>query len=367
MEARLWRQFDPILLTACFLLVAFGTAMIYAATVTPSDSSSAQAILGRQIVVALLGIAVLLAASVTDYRIYQTFFWPLLGVNLLLLVVVLIIGRASHGAQRWITLGFFDVQPSELGKLLVILTLAKYLADHEGDIRQFKYLLGSLPLALIPALLVYPQPDLGTAVVYAAIWLGMVVSTGARWRHLAGLVLVVIATLPLTWRLLRGYMLARLAIFLNPKSDPSGAGYNIIQARISIGSGGWLGQGYANGTQTQLSFLRVQHTDFIFSVVAEQLGFVGCLLLFGLFVLLFVRTLRVANYARDGYGRAVVVGIAWMLLFQLFVNVGMNLRLMPVTGIPLPFISYGRSSLLTSMFSIGILQSILMRHRRITF
>jgi len=367
MNAKLWRQFDPILFAICFLLVLYGTVLIYAASVTPSDNTAALTTLGRQASFAVIGLGVLIVAAITDYRIYQTFFWPLLVTNLGLLVFVLVKGQISFGAQRWISIGFFEVQPSELGKLLVILTLAKYIADHEEGMRKLRYLVGSMPLAFVPALLVYPQPDLGTSIVYVAVWLGMVVASGARWRHLAGLGVLAAASLPVAARFIHGYMWQRLAIFLNPEADASGAGYNIIQARISIGSGGWLGQGYAHGTQTQLSFLRVQHTDFIFSVLAEELGFVGCLLLFSLFILLFLRGLRVANYARDGFGRAVVVGIVWMLLFQTFVNVGMNMQLMPVTGIPLPFISYGRSSLLTGMMSIGILESILMRHRRITF
>lgn len=367
MDVRLWRQFDPILLATCFLLIIYGTAMIYAAAVTPDDTLTALSILGRQLGVAAIGLVFLVVAATIDYRIYRTFFWPLVIANLGLLAVVLAIGRESHGAQRWINAGFFDVQPSELGKLLLILTLGKFLADHEEQMGQVRYFLGSLALAVAPALLVYPQPDLGTAIVYVAIWFGMVFDAGARWRHLLLLSCVALASLPLALRFARGYMLQRLAIFLDPQSDPSGAGYNIIQALISIGSGGWLGQGYANGTQTQLSFLRVRYTDFIFSVIGEELGFVGCILLFVLFLTLLVRSLRVASFARDGYGRMLVVGIVWMFFFQVLVNVSMNMQLMPVTGIPLPFISYGRSSLLTGMFAIGILESVLMRHRRITF
>jgi rod shape determining protein RodA len=367
MDTRIWRQFDPVLLVTCALLVLFGIAMLYAATLSTADTNAAIAQTVRQAGFAVFGLGILVVVALIDYRFYQTMFWPLLVANIALLATVLVIGRAIQGAQRWISFGLFDIQPSEIGKLLVILTLAKYLADRDANIQKFGWFLGSLPFALIPALLVYPQPDLGTAMVYAAIWFGMVVGAGARFRHLTVLVVLAVATVPFTWRFLRGYMVQRLATFLDPSADPTGAAYNVIQAGISIGSGGWLGQGFTRGSQSGLNFLRVQSTDFIFSVLAEKLGFVGCVLLFLLFVLMLFRALHIAYIAGDSFGRSVAIGIIWMLLFQIVVNIGMNLRLVPVTGIPLPFISYGRSSLLTVLVAIGILESVRMHHRKLRF
>jgi rod shape determining protein RodA len=225
----------------------------------------------------------------------------------------------------------------------------------------------SLLVAAIPAALVYPQPDLGTAVVYLAVWFGMVAAAGMRVRHVVLLFGAAIASAPLVVRFLHSYQINRLTIFLNPEKDPTGAGYNIIQALIAIGTGGWMGQGWLQGAQSQLHYLRVQQSDFIFSSIAEQLGFLGCLLLFFLFGVLLTRILAAASVAQDLYGRLVAVGVMWMILFQSFVNVGMNLQIMPVTGIPLPFISAGGSSLITCLLAVGIVQSVRMRQRKIRF
>jgi len=207
--------------------------------------------------------------------------------------------------------------------------------------------------------LVYVQPDFGTAMVLMAIWVGMAVVAGVRLAHLGVLGLGVGLAAPLVWQFMKDYQRTRLVIFLNPESDPSGEGYNMIQSRISVGSGGWLGQGFARGTQSQLDFLKVQHTDFIFAVLGEELGFVGAMALFLLFMILLFRVVRSASVQKEVFGRTFAAGVASMLLFQIFINVGMTIGLMPVTGIPLPFISYGSSNLLTTLVSFGLLQSLL--------
>jgi rod shape determining protein RodA len=204
------------------------------------------------------------------------------------------------------------------------------------------------------------QPDLGTALAFVAIWVGVVVVAGTRVLHLIGLAAVGVLSLPLVWLGMRDYMRERVLIFLRPESDPFGAGYNILQAKISIGAGGLLGRGLLNGTQTQLRYLRVAHSDFIFSVLAEELGLVGVLALFALLLLLLLRVLRVAERARDGFGRLAATGVVALLGFQAIVNVGANLTLLPVTGIPLPFISSGGSALITNLAALGIVQSILI-------
>jgi rod shape determining protein RodA len=361
MFSRIWRNFDPVLFTVAVLLTAFGVVMVYAALATPGDASVARDAALREALFSTLGISLLIVLCFIDYRIFRSLFWPILILNCFLLALVLVVGHTSFGSQRWLRFGILPLQPSELGKLLVILTLARILADIEDGIREFRNLIRTLPIALIPAILVYLQPDLGTALVYGVIWLGMVVSAGARWRHLGVLFLVCMTLLPIFVHFLHSYQIQRLTIFLDPQRDPQGAGYNIIQALIAIGSGGWLGQGWSFGSQTQLHFLRVQQSDFIFSVIAEQLGFFGSLLLLFLFGLLFNRVIGTAAVAGDLYGRFVTTGVFSMLLSQCFVNVGMNLQLMPVTGIPLPLISAGGSSLVTTLVALGIVQSVRMR------
>lgn len=367
MSAKFWRHFDPLLVTVSLLLTVYGIAMIYAALESPGADGAARSAALREGLYGLFGLALFFAACCVDYRVFRALFWPLCLGNGALLLAVLVLGRTSGGAQRWLNLGFLPFQPSELGKLLVILTLARVLADLDERITTLRAVLLSLLVAAAPAALVYPQPDLGTAVVYLAIWLGMVISAGLRLRHLFLLLGGVIAGAPFAVRFLHSYQLNRLTIFLNPQKDPTGAGYNIIQALIAIGSGGWMGQGWAQGAQSQLHYLRVQQSDFIFSAIAEQLGFLGCLLLFFLFGVLLTRILAAATVAQDLYGRLIASGVMWMILFQAFVNVGMNLQMMPVTGIPLPFISAGGSSLITCLLAVGIVQSVRMHQRKLQF
>jgi|DewCreStandDraft_5_1066085.scaffolds.fasta_scaffold00030_186 rod shape determining protein RodA len=358
-EKRNWRSYDPFLLLATLALGVFGVAMIYSATSATSGLGlNSPAV--RQGLMLLAGLAVMALATFIDYRIYGALAGPLYVLTLALLAVVLVAGRGALGAQRWLQIGPLDFQPSEFGKLLFVLVLAKYLADREQHITQWRTFLLSIALAGVPMVLIYRQPDLGTTMVFAFIWLSMVAMAGARPLHLLATGVTALAAAPLAWHLLHGYMRGRLLIFLDPQRDPLGAGYNIIQSRISVGSGGLWGKGFLQGSQTQLNYLRVRHTDFIFSVVAEELGFVGSMALLGLYLVLLGRCLRVISIARDAYGRLVATGISAMLFFQIFVNVGMNVGLMPVTGIPLPLVSYGRSSFLTILIGLGILQSILV-------
>jgi rod shape determining protein RodA len=358
-EKRNWRSYDPFLLLATLALGVLGVAMIYSATSATSGLGlNSPAV--RQGLMLLAGLAVMALATFIDYRIYGALAGPLYILTLALLAVVLVAGRGALGAQRWLQIGPLDFQPSEFGKLLFILALAKYLADREQQITQWRTFLLSIALAGVPMVLIYRQPDLGTTMVFAFIWLSMVAMAGARPLHLLATGVTALAAAPLAWHLLHGYMRGRLLIFLDPQRDPMGAGYNIIQSRISVGAGGLWGKGFLQGSQTQLNYLRVRHTDFIFSVVAEELGFVGSMALLGLYLVLLGRCLRVISVARDTYGRLVATGISAMLFFQIFVNVGMNIGLMPVTGIPLPLVSYGRSSFITILIGIGILQSILV-------
>ncbi len=361
-----WRYFDYVLVFTALLLITYGVVMVYSATLADSsqDQSFWSSFAGHQAVFAVLGVLLLLIAALIDFKVARGLGYPIYVVNLLLLVAVAVIGARSHGAQRWIDVGIFQFQPSELAKLLIVITLAKFFSDHQDKIEQFRYLLLSLAIVAVPAVLVYVQPDLGTAMVLVAIWAGMAIIAGARLWHLGLMFGAVGGMAPVIWQFLKPYQQSRLLIFLNPESDPSGEGYNMIQSRIGIGSGGWLGQGFAHGTQSQLDFLKVQHTDFIFAVLGEEFGFLGAMALFMLFMVLLFRVIRGATIANDVFGRTLAGGVASMLLFQIFINVGMTVGLMPVTGIPLPFISYGSSSLLTTMLALGLLQSVVTYSQR---
>jgi rod shape determining protein RodA len=287
---------------------------------------------------------------------------------LALLGLIAAIGTASGGAQRWLTVGEYFLQPSELIKLGIILVLARYLAANEHRMGNLLVPIGAL-LVLAPALvLIYMQPNLGTTLSLVVIGAAMLFVGGLRWYQIilfGGS--AVAAAIPAWQYLLKDYMKDRVMMFLDPASAPAADRFNVDQAMISIGSGGWLGRGLFRGSQSQLHFLRVRHTDFIFSVTAEELGFVGALLMILLMAALLLRLLRVAGRARDTYGRLIVTGVTAMFFFQYLVNIGMNLSLMPVTGLPLPFVSYGGSSLWSALAAIGLVESVAMRYKKIEF
>jgi rod shape determining protein RodA len=360
MDRKIWRNFDFVLLAATALLIVFGIAMIYSAA---PDTPDLKDLPRRQIVWALVGLVLLLFVAAIDYRSLESLQKPLYALTIISLLLVLLMGQVTHGAQRWISGSSF--QPSELAKVLIIVTLAQFLAQHEKEIGRFRYILISIIYVAVPMALIYRQPHLGTVIVLAVIWLVMVLMAGMRLLHLGIFGFVGLLSMPLIWFSLKDYMQERLLLFINPAGDPA-ARYNIDQALISIGSGGWLGKGYASGSQSQLHFLRVRHTDFIFSVIGEEMGFVGALVLFALIAIVLWRILRAASLARDSFGRLIACGVAALIFFQSFVNIGMNLSLLPVIGIPLPFISAGGSSLITLLIAEGLVQSVVMRHKELT-
>ncbi|MBM4465638.1 MAG: rod shape-determining protein RodA [Chloroflexi bacterium] len=361
MERKIWRNFDFVLLAATVLLIAFGIAMIHSAT---PDTPDLQDLPRRQVIWALVGLAWLPLVAAIDYRFFGSLQKPLYALTVASLLLVLLVGQTTYGAQRWISGASF--QPSELAKVLIVVTLAQFLAQHEKEIGRFHYVLFSIIHVAVPMALIYVQPHLGTVIVLAVVWLIMVLMAGMRVLHLGILGFVGVLTTPLIWFSLKDYMQNRLLLFINPAQNPA-ARYNIDQALISIGSGGWLGKGYASGSQSQLHFLRVRHTDFIFSVIGEEMGFVGALLLFALLGIVLWRILRAASLSRDSFGRLMACGVAALIFFQSIVNIGMNLGLLPVIGIPLPFISAGGSSLITLLIAEGLVQSVVMRHRKIEF
>jgi rod shape determining protein RodA len=360
--ARHWTQIDPMLLVVTLLLIGYGLVMTYSTTAeTRTFTGDPMQFVIRGAVWAAVGFAAMAAVALFDYA-WLGAFAPLLYLFTLgLLGVVLAIGTSSLGAQRSVNLAGLSFQFSEVAKVLVIIVLAKFFADRRDRIGSPLVIGAALILIGIPVLLVYRQPDLGTSLVFVAIFFGMAFMAGARIWQLVGLVAVALASFPVIWSLLKDYQRARLSAFLDPYSDPQGAGWNIIQSLIAVGSGGATGKGLTAGTQSPLGYLPIAESDFIFSGLAEDLGFAGAVILFVLYVVLLVAALRIAFRARDPFGMLIGSGVATMLLFQILVNVGMAISLMPVTGIPLPFISHGGSSLVSICFALGVLQSISMR------
>ena len=364
-----WRDFDTLLLVSTILLVALGVALIHSATISvdaavPLSERSAY----RQLIFAGSGLLILLVAAAFDYHWLGLGYWLLYGTALALLGFVALRGQSGFGAQSWLSLRG-GIQPSELAKILLILFLAKYLAEHQEDIHQLRWLMLSVVLMAPAVFLIYRQPDMGTALVIVAIWLGMVFAGGVRLLHMALLGLGSAAAIPALWFSLQDYMQERILVFVrrlaSSGSTASVMDYNTRQALTSSGSGGWFGKGFLHGTQSQLYFLRVRHTDYIFSVLAEELGFVGAAGVLLLFVLLLWRVLRVAHMARDTFGQLIACGVATMIFVQSVVNIGVNVGLLPVTGLTLPLVSYGGSSLWTTLLGIGLVESVALRHRRL--
>jgi rod shape determining protein RodA len=311
-----------------------------------------------------LGLSVLYLLDCLTLRVTDVFRNLLYVLMVVLLGAVFEFGQVSGGAQSWLGVG--AIQPSEMAKIVVIVVLAKFLADREERMEEFGTVLTSLGIVAVPMLLIYLQPDLGTAIVLIAIWVAMMWTAGMRLRHWFTLVVGGAAALPLVWFTLEDYMRQRLLLFLDPATDPDSY-FNIHQALVSIGSGGLIGKGLTHGTQSQLHFLRVRHTDFVFAVAAEEFGFLGAMVMVGLLFFILWRTLRVAERSRDTFGRLITAGVAAIILFQTVINVGMNLGLLPVTGLPLPFVSYGGSSLITLMIGMGLVESVAVRHRKLEF
>ncbi|HSX41228.1 MAG TPA: rod shape-determining protein RodA [Candidatus Saccharimonadales bacterium] len=364
--SRFWRNFDWILFGLAGLLTVIGLIVIYSTSfkavdqITPVDAA-------HQLIFAGISVVAMVLIARMDYRGWSKVTWLLYLGMIISLVAVLVLGKTALGATRWINFGFFQFQPSEFAKLVLILVLGKYFSDNYDFLDNPRHLIVSLIYTLIPVGLVLAQPDLGTAMVLLIIWAAMALVAKMRFSYLAALFGLAVASIPVIIPHLKPYQRARLAVFLNPTADPLHTGYNVVQSTIAVGSGQLFGRGLAAGSQSQLNFLPSQHTDFIFAVLAEKLGFVGAMLVIVLFVGLLLRGVVIAARAEDRFGMLVAAGIVTMLLFHIFINIGMNVGLLPVTGIPLPFISYGGTSLLISLLAVGLLESIAVRRRKIQF
>jgi rod shape determining protein RodA len=358
-------RFDWLLLLVTLLLLALGLVMISSATASmQANVPLRDQPLPRQAAFAIIGLIVLAVVAVVHYRFWATWRWVLYGTVLILLAGVQVAGRTHFGATSWFEL--FDLvglQPSELAKIALIVVLARYFADHEEQVRRGSGIIISLLIAAPLLGLIAVEPDMGTAAVLVAIWLGMLFVAGLRPQHILILALAGIVLAPLVWTVMPGHARERIVMFLQPSAVSSDELYNVLQALISVGSGGLWGKGLYLGTQSQLSFLRVRHTDYIFAVLAEELGFVGSMVLLSLFAALLLRIVRIGARASDAYGRLIATGVATMIFVQVLINIGFHVGLLPVTGLPLPFLSYGGSSLVTNLIGLGLVESVAL-HRR---
>jgi len=369
-DASLLRRLDWVLLATVVAIVGYGLWAIDG--ITKFDvTGDPDYYVTRQAAYALLGAIGLIVALLIDPQLYRRHSKFVFGALIAMLLLVPVIGVEVRNTRRWIELGAFQFQPSEFGKLLVILFLAAFLADRGKRIAEGRTVLAATGLAFVPMVLVFLQPDLGTAVVYAAALWATLFIAGTRWVHLSALLgVAALAAVVVLWaapaagvQILADYQHDRLTGFLNPSENPQGSTYNITQSTTAVGAGGLDGRGVSGATQTSGNYLPEHHTDFVFASLAEQRGFFGVSILLLLYLLLIWRAIKVITFATDAYAATIAGGIAFVFLVQIFINVGMTIGMAPITGIPLPFVSSGGSSMVVNLTAVGVLQSICVRRR----
>jgi len=353
-------KIDLLILAAAFLLVALSLLMIFSTSVTQTGTDWSFFV--RQLIYSLVGMTVFFIVSLTDYRMlarYSPFFYCLL---LGLLIITFFIGTQTRGSVRWIDLKFFTLQASEFAKPILVLFLAHFLTNYPPAKK--RHFLFSLLLAAIPILLIMKQPDLGSSIILGVIWISLAFVASTPLIYLAIATSAPLASFPFLWNFLKGYQQERILSFLNPTADPLGKGYNLVQAIIAVGSGGFFGRGLGRGTQSHLNFLPEQKTDFIFATLAEELGFFGVVVLLGLFAVIIWRLFSILGSSKDNLGSYLLVGVIATLLSQIFINVGMNLGILPITGITLPLVSFGGSSIVATFALLGLAQSVQIVSKR---
>ena len=379
-ERKLLKNLDFVFLVVLLLILAVSALVIASASrsVIPSQPLYYFKKHVLWIAVGLAAMTGVLGINYTHLASRQKWIY---GLMLFLLIAVLIpgIGQVRKGSQSWLSLGFMDIQPAEFAKIMLIVAFAQFLSDRNGKLNTFKDFLPAFAYVGVPMLLIMRQPDLGTSLVFIGIFFGMMFVAGANPRLLLGIFAAGLAFLIgglwvhfnlVEWLPLKKYQLMRLVVFLDPYNDGAGGrsyGFNLIQSQVAIGSGGLWGKGWGNGSQVQGNFLPEHHTDFIFSVIGEELGFVGATFVLLLFLVLIYRSILIALRAKDLFGTLIVTGIISMLVFHFTVNVGMTIGMMPITGIPLPLMSYGGSSMLANMIAMGLILNINMRRQKINF
>ena len=365
-----WLQLDPLLLIATVALIGFGSYVVGTATVNDIPGAP-DYYLSRQMSYGAVGLVLMLLIARFDYSRLREWKLGIYGGMIALIFLTLALGTATRGSKRWIDVGFFQLQSSELGKVLLIVALSAFMVDRMRRIADRETTSRILLLAILPAMLVVMQPDLGSGLVYMAIATSILFVAGTKWTHFAALgattvaivVGILVAGPAIGIHVLKDYQVDRLTAFVNPTDDPSRQGYQLRQSQVAIGSGQKTGRGPDHATQTKLDFLPEHHTDFVFSVVGEEFGFMGAALVLSLYALLIWRALRILTMAKNLYGALIAGGIAAMLMFQTFVNVGMTIGIMPITGVPLPLFSYGGSSVIVTFLAVGLLQSIHVQAR----
>ncbi len=373
MEQKLWRDFDLFLLGCIIALLSIGIISVYSATLNAVTAygTSFQALFPRHIANVVSGLIVMALMALIDYRLFSSLARPIFIITVILLITVLLIGRISEGAQSWLVIGARTIQPSEMAKLFIVISLAAYWAHFEDRASSWMIQAGSLLITAIPLGLVLLQPDFGTAMVFGGIWLVMAWTAGMRWQQLLVLAFLAIPVAFVGWEALDEEQRTRMLTFYWMLTDPSkidpNEGYNIQQSMNAISSGGLFGTGLTNGPFSQGNYIPVQYSDFIFAVIAEELGFIGGAVLLLFQGLLLWLAVSIAKRARDMFGRLIAVGIFAMILLHVLINIGVATSLMPVTGIPLPFISYGGTFTITCLAAMGLLESISMRWRKIAF
>lgn len=377
MERRLVKNLDFLLLGVVLALVVIGLLTIFSATRanTAINGGNPYLFVEKQFISVIIGLLGMVLLIGLDYRLSDLAYRLIYGVNIILLVAVILFGTEVNGAKSWLNLGFYSLQPSEFAKLAVILTLAKHLSEKE-KLSSIWDLLSPFLHILLPLVLILLQPDFGTALVFVFIFFVMLYMAGTNGRLLLGIILLGVLLIALIFGChhffntplpLKDYQIKRLTSFINPDADPRGAGWNVNQAKIAVGSGRFFGKGIFQNTQGRLGFLPENHTDFIFAVFCEEWGFIGGFILLGLFFILIWRSLRIAVQAKDRCGSLIAIGIMAMFTFHVLENVGMNMSIMPITGIPLPFISSGGSSMMANLFAVGYLENIWARKQKILF
>lgn len=353
-------KFDLISVAAMIFLIATGLIAIFSLSLESERIGFSN--FEKQLVHVVIAVTTFLIFSLIDYRIWKSHSGNLYLIGIVLLVAVLFLGDNIRGTSGWFKLGFFNVQPVELMKLALIIALARYFSQIKSNFVSFKNILVSFGYVSIPVLLAAKQPDMGSAVVMVMIWFAMVLLSNVQKRYILGIIAVGILTIVFGWGfILKPYQKTRVQSFLDPGNDPLGDGYNVIQSKIAVGSGGIQGKGVGHGSQSKLNFLPEKHTDFIYATIAEERGLVGVGIVIGLFGLLLYRLRVTFMFARDSFGKFIVGGVTTVIFFQAFVNIGMNIGIMPVAGLSLPFLSYGGSFIVMTLAFMGLAQSVWIR------
>ncbi|HBG74130.1 MAG: hypothetical protein A2X25_07960 [Chloroflexi bacterium GWB2_49_20] len=356
-----WRHFDFSLFGAVILAIAFGVAMIRSAI---AGNEILEGLVQRQIIFASLGFVVIMIVAIIDYHYWAALIRQIYFVIMVFLVILYIIGGERFGAARWLETGLISIQPTELAKIVVILALATYFSRNLESLRNISWLMKSILIAAGLAIWIFLQPNLSNVIVIMVLWGFLAWISGLKLKQLGLLALFALIVIVIGFQFLESYQQDRVTgFFFSDANTTYGAQYNVDQALIALGSGGLLGKGYGHGTQTQLRFLKVRHTDFIFSVIAEEFGLVGAIFVLILIAFIIYRCLHAAWRANDPFGALIAYGVAFLIFFQGAVNIAVNLNLIPVTGLPLPFISYGGSGLLSLMLGIGLVESIILRQK----